>query len=175
MPSPDIAPTAPSKAGGDLAADRYVRLGDVEFEIRKMLPFEAKGVFLRNVRPLIGGALKAGVDLDDAVAEAKGLAQRPAEELSAESATSLMNVVLSAVVEAPTEHYETLCEAMYGSINYRLDGEAWTPLKNNIEHAFADLDVAHIFALDFRAFSINFIGSLPVLLSELKSIVPVSG
>ena len=40
-----------------------------------MLPFEAKGVFLRNVRPLISGALKAGVDLDDAVAEAKDLAR----------------------------------------------------------------------------------------------------
>lgn len=155
--------------GAAIAPERHVRFGDVEFEIRKLLPMEAKAVFLRHVRPLVAGALSADVNLTDVAGEVAEVADDDEAELSESS--DLFRLILAAVTEAPTSHYEKLCEAQYRCINYRRDGEQWANLGSNLEHAFDGLDMAHLFILDFRAFAVNFLGSSAVLQSELGSML----
>ena len=65
---------------------------DATFEIRKLLPTEAKPLFIRHVRPLLRGALSA--------------------EAPASGATEGWRAMLAAFTDAPSDHYEAISKAM---------------------------------------------------------------
>ena len=124
--------------------DREVSYGDVTFRIGKLLPMEAKEVFMRHVRPLLEGALSANAD------------------------AGFWGMVLGVLSKAPQEHYDATMRALYQQIMFTSPA---TPqpmvLASNAELAFKDLEAAHILLLEARAFYVNFRGSLDVLRSEL--------
>ena len=134
--------------------ERTVTYGDVTFEIRKLLPVEAKRVFMAHVRPLLRGALSA---------------QAPTGEMAPEWA-----LVLAAFTDAPQEHYDAIVRALYGNILYSSPAQS-TPkrLLGDEEHAFKDLDMAHMILLDARAFIVNFSASWDVVQSEFPALVRV--
>ena len=132
--TPDAAPVpVPDKA--------------VTFTISKMLPMDAKQVFMGHVRPLLRGALGAG-------------------DVKAGAGNWLM--ALAAFTDAPQEHYDAIVRELYKHIVYkRADSrEAPTMLSGDEENAFRDLDMAHILILDARAFVVNFRESWRVVISE---------
>ena len=129
---------------------REVRFGNVTFRIGKMLPLEAKRVFMHHVRPLLRGALNA---------ESNG--------------TGKWQILLAAFTDAPQEHYDAIVTALYGHITYTAPGVTTpTMLLGDEENAFKDLDMAHSLMLDGRAFYINFFESWDVVLSEFPSLKP---
>ena len=123
-----------------------VQFGDVTFHIGKLLPMEAKRLFMGHVRPLLRGALSAEIK-DDA---------------------DQWQIALAAFTDAPQEHYDAIQRALYAHITYRRPSDT-TPLRllGDEENAFKDLDMAHSISLDVRAFAVNFIGSFSVAMSEL--------
>ena len=130
----------------------YSRNG-VTFTIRKLLPLEAKQVFLKHVRPLIRGALNANIP--DKMAESE-----------------MWRIILAAITDAPIEHYDALMRRLYRDITFTYDGEKVPQmLAGNEELAFKDLDMAHILALDVRAFAVNFQGSWAVAISEYRNLL----
>ena len=133
-----------------LPDDRTITWGDATFEIRKLLPTEAKPLFVRHVRPLLRGALSA--------------------EAPAEGATEPWRIMLAAFTDAPAEHYEAISKAMSRSIIVSRAGEA-KPLAGNEEWAWQELEGVHAILLDTRAFVVNFKPWLVVVASELPQLV----
>ena len=132
---------------------RDVTFGDVTFHIGKMMPLEAKRVFMSHVRPLLRGALSA--DTGD----------------SADG----WQIMLAAITDAPQQHYDALAQALYRHIDYTAPLQPTpVPLLNNEALAFKDLDMVHILMLDVRAFTVNFLGSWAVLRSEFPQLSQVS-
>ena len=135
--------------GGILDAlpdDRTISWGDATFEIRKLLPTEAKPLFIRHVRPLLRGALSA--------------------EAPADGETEPWRIMLAAFTDAPTEHYEAISAAMAKAIIVTR-AEEKRPLAGNEEWAWQGLEGAHMVLLDGRAFVVNFRAWLDVAISEL--------
>ena len=132
-------------------SSRTVQYGDVTFQIGKLLPMEAKRVFMNHVRPLLRGALSADVK-DDA---------------------GMWQLILAAFTDAPQEHYDAVQRALYGRVRYSRPGDtAPTLLLGDEENAFKDLDMVHALLLDARAFMVNFGESWRVAISEFPSLVP---
>ena len=123
-----------------------VTYGDVTFTIHKLLPMEAKRVFMAHVRPLLRGALSADV----------------------KDGESNWALALAAFTDAPQEHYDAIVRALYGQITYQSPGDPHPKrLLGDEENAFKDLDMAHSVMLDARAFVVNFRGSWAAVLSAL--------
>ena len=127
--------------------DRDVTYGDVTFRISKMLPMEAKEVFMRHVRPLLSGASAVQGD-------GGGLA-----------------MIVGIIAKAPQEHYDAVMKALYRLITFTSPAtQQPLVLVGNEELAFKDLDMAHVLLLDTRAFTVNFRGSWDVLQSEFPQL-----
>ena len=133
-----------------LPDDRTITWGDATFEIRKLLPTEAKPLFIRNVRPLLRGALSA--------------------EAPAGGTTEPWRMMLAAFTDAPAEHYEAISKAMARSIIVTRGSEK-RALAGQEEWAFQGLEGAHMVILDTRAFVSNFRGWLDVAISEFPQLV----
>ena len=135
-----------------LPEDRTITWGDATFEIRKLLPTEAKPLFIRHVRPLLRGALSA--------------------EAPSDGETEPWRIMLAAFTDAPAEHYEAISKAMARSIIVSRGGET-KPLAGNEEWAWQGLDMAHMCILDARAVLVNFRESWAVVASEFPQVVQV--
>lgn len=124
---------------------REITYGDTTFYFGKLLPMEAKRVFMRHVRPLLRGALSANVDDDG----------------------SQWKMLLAAFTDAPQEHYDTLVNVLYRLVEFTKNGQAnKKPLLGDEEFAFENLDMVHMISVDVRAFAVNFFESWAVLKSE---------
>ena len=130
-----------------LLDQRDVTFKDVTFHITKLLPMQAKQLFMTHVRPLLRGALSAKTEGGEG-----------------------WQLMLAAFTDAPQEHYDAVVAALYSVITYTTKTEK-TPhrLLGDEENAFKDLDMAHSLILDGRAFYINFFGSFDVILSEFPT------
>ncbi len=136
----------------DNISSEYSRNG-VTFTIKKLLPQDAKQVFLKHVRPLLRGALSAEVP----------------KELNR---STMWQVILAAITDAPIEHYNALMRYLYQNITFTNEDEKVPQiLLGNEELAFKDLDMAHIISLDARAFAVNFRESWDVATSEYQMLV----
>ena len=80
--------------------DKEFTYGDVTFRVDKLLPQEAKAVFMAHVRPLLEGALAA-----ESGGGGDGLA-----------------MILGIVAKAPQTHYDAVMRALYQHINVHLAG-----------------------------------------------------
>ena len=132
-----------------LPDDRTVTWGETTFEIRKLLPTEAKPLFIRHVRPLLRGALAA--------------------ETGPTGETEPWRIMLAAFTDAPSEHYEAISTAMARCIIASRAGTQ-RPLAGNEEWAWQGLEGAHMVLLDARAFTVNFRGWLGVVTKELPQV-----
>ena len=132
--------------------DKEFTYGEVTFRVDKLLPQEAKAVFMAHVRPLLEGALSA-----ESGGDGGGLA-----------------MMLGIVAKAPQTHYDAVMRALYQHVYYtRSDDREQLPpgkLAGDEERAFVGLDMAHILLLDARAFAVNFHESWAVLQSEFPSL-----
>ena len=139
---------------GEALDAREVVFGDVTFHIGKLMPMEAKRVFLKDVRPLLRGALNAEVgDMVSSNGDKGGGGQ--------------WKILLAAFTDAPQEHYDAIVRALYSHITYTAPGSnSRQPLLGDEENAFKDLDMAHSLMLDARAFFLTFSESWSVILSE---------
>ena len=131
--------------------DREVTYEGVTFQFGKLLPQEAKRVFMGHVRPLLGGALSAPAD------------------------SGLSGMIMGAIVNAPQEHYDAIMDALYPMVTYRkADMPQPMPLKNgridDTANAFDGMDMAHMLMIDAQAFAVNFLGSWRVLQSEFPQL-----
>ena len=156
-----------------LPDDRTITWGDATFEIRKLLPTEAKPLFIRHVRPLLRGAGSAEATPGVRAASAP---VAPATEDGANpeapgfiGETESWRIMLAAFTDAPAEHYEAVSKAMARSIVVTRAGEK-RALAGQEEWAFQDLEGVHMMILDVRAFIVNFKGWLPVVMSELPQL-----
>ena len=143
MPNPKSAP--------DLPDDRTVTFGGSTFTINKMMPRDAKRVFLGHVRPLLLGLTEGNLTKD----------------------SHDMQFVAALIAGAPTEHIDGITTAMYQRIFYARDGGDPRRLAGDEDSAFQDMDMAHILMLDWRAFLVNFRESWDVLQSEFPQIKTV--
>lgn len=147
---------------GEPLTDSEFTLGGVSFKINKMLPIEAKRVFMGHVRPLLRGALSADADVE--------FSQEIDQQIEDSGQSSRQwKLALAAFTDAPQEHYDAIVRAMYGHIVYTKPGGSPTPLFGDEENCFnatEGFEAAHIVMLDIRAFCVNFTGSLGVVLSE---------
>ena len=132
-----------------LPDDRTVTWGETTFTINKLLPTEAKPLFVRHVRPLLRGALSADVG--------------PTGE------TEPWRIMLAAFTDAPAEHYEAISSAMARCITVSRGGEK-RPLAGNEAWAWQGLEGAHMVLLDVRAFTVNFRAWLGVVMSEVPQL-----
>ena len=124
---------------------REITFGDVTFRISKLLPMEAKHVFMHHVRPLLGGALEA----------------------PATTGGDLWKLVLAGVTKLPQEHYDALSAALYKAVEYKTTAEPqFKKLAGDEAFAFQNLDWVYQVILDGRAFAVNFQPSWDVLVSE---------
>ena len=106
-----------------LPEDRTVTWGESTFEIRKMLPVEAKRVFIHHVRPLLAGAAEAP--------QPPGMRRTPETDANGEpiptpgffGETEQWRVLLSAFTNASGQHYDALSKAMSRSILVRRGAE----------------------------------------------------
>ena len=135
-----------------LPEDRVITWGDSTFEIRKLLPTEAKPLFIRHVRPLLRGALSA--------------------EAGPTGETEPWRIMLAAFADAPAEHYEAISKAMARSIVVTRAGEKRV-LAGNEEWAFQGLEGAHAVMLDARAFAVNFSGWFSVAAQAFPALAQV--
>ena len=144
---------------GESLDAREVVFGDVTFQIGKLMPMEAKRVFLKDVRPLLRGALNAEVgDI------ASGNGDRG-------SGGGEWKILLAAFTDAPQEHYDAIVRSLYARITYIEKGNnSPQELLGDEENAFKDLDMAHSLMLDARAFFLTFSESWSVILSEFPSL-----
>ena len=142
-----------------LPDDRTVTWGETTFEIRKLLPTEAKPLFIRHVRPLLSGALDADMSLPDG-------------DGTSEAAQWILagRVLFAAFTKAPTEHYEAISLTMARGITVKRGTEE-RPLTGNEEWAWMGLEGAHMLLLDARAFAVNFKAWLVVGMSEFPQLV----
>ena len=124
----------------DSLDNREVTFGKVTFRIGKMLPREAKKLFMSHVRPLLRGSLSAQSAGDGG-----------------------WMLILAAFTDAPQEHYDAIERALYQHITYttpeitqpqRLGGDEDNCF-NRPEH---ELEGIHELMLVTKAFAINFIG-----------------
>ena len=126
-----------------------IAYGDTTFYIGKMLPLEAKGAFMRDVRPLFRGALSGEI---------------------ADNSNG-WKAILAAFTDAPQAHYDALTKTLYRHIRYCRDGEPVQPLAGDEERAFEGMDMVNILDLDVRSFMRNFLGSW----DALQRMYPVLG
>jgi len=125
-----------------------LKFGDTTFHIQKMLPMEAKTVFMKHVRPLLKGALSAEVS---------------------EGSNQGWKLFLAAFTDAPQEHYDMLVKCLYKHITWQRKGDTFSLLGDE-EDAFKDMSMANIIELDIRAFRVNFQDSLLEIASKLRSL-----
>ena len=139
---------------GEALDAREVVFGDVTFKIGKLMPMEAKRVFLKDVRPLLRGALNA--EVGDASSNGDG-----------GGGGGQWKILLAAFTDAPQDHYDAIQQSLYSHITYSTTGSnSPQRLLGDEENAFKDLDMAHSLMLDCRAFYVNFFSSWSVILSE---------
>lgn len=133
--------------------EREVTYGDVTFTFGKMLPMEAKEVFMDHITPMLEGL--ASADIKEGVGnEVAGL-----------------QMIVGLISKAPRDHYRALVRALYPHITYTSPNQqAPQRLSANAENAFKDLDMTHILLVEARAFWVNFRGSWDVLQSEFPSL-----
>ena len=132
-----------------LPDDRTVTWGESTFEIRKLLPTEAKPLFIRHVRPLLRGALSA--------------------ETGGGGETEGWRIMLAAFTDAPSEHYEAISTSMARCITVTRGTEKRV-LAGHEPWAFQGLEGAHMVMLDVRAFTVNFRDWFAVAMQELPSL-----
>ena len=130
--------------------DKEFTYGEVTFRVDKLLPQEAKAVFIDHVRPLMEGALNVQTGGDT------------------------LALIMGVIAKAPATHYYAVMRALYQHVYYvRADDREQLPpgkLAGDEERAFVGLDMAHILLLDARAFAVNFHESWAVLQSEFPSL-----
>ena len=132
--------------------DTNVTLGETKFIINKLLPQDSKMVFMKHIRPMLGGAQNAKLEQGEESAGWK--------------------IILAAFTDAPYEHYESMCKEMYTTITYsnaNTQGE-YMVLAGDESNAFVGLDMAHTIILDVRAFAVNFSESWDVMLSAFPTL-----
>ena len=128
-----------------------VTFGDVSFSIKKLMPMEAKEVFMGHVRPLLRGLNAEMPDSQEVASKGAGI-----------------KMMLAAFTEAPEVHYKAIVKAMSKRITFTSpSNKSQLTLAGNEELAFKDLDMAHILLLEGRAFGVNFFGSCYILFEEL--------
>ena len=103
--------------------EKIVTWGEAQFTINKLLPTEAKAVFVHHVRPLLRGALSA-------------------EAPAGGGKTEMWRLMLSAFTDAPANHYDAISTAMAKSIQVRRGAETRF-LAGNEAWAFQGLEGAH--------------------------------
>ena len=144
--------------------EHEVTFGEVSFSIKKLMPMEAKEVFVGHVRPLLRG-LNAEMPNSQEVAS-KG------EDFKMMLGFKMM---LAAFTEAPEAHYKAIVKAMSKRITFTSpSNKSPLTLAGNEELAFKDLDMAHILLLEGRAFGVNFFGSCSILFEEFMRLFPSS-
>ena len=123
--------------------DKEFTYGDVTFRVDKLLPQEAKAVFMAHVRPLLEGALSVESGGGDGLA-----------------------MILGIVAKAPQTHYDAVMRALYQHVYYTSPDQVQPQrLAGDEERAFANLDMAHLLLVDARAFAVNFsrvLGRTPI-------------
>ena len=135
-----------------------VTFGDVSFSIKKLMPMEAKEVFMGHVRPLLRGLNAEMPDSQGAASNGAGI-----------------KMMLAAFTEAPEAHYKAIVKALSKRITFTSpSNKSPLTLAGNEELAFKDLDMAHILLLEGRAFGVNFFGSCSILFEELVRLLPSS-
>ena len=128
--------------------DKEFTYGDVTFRVDKLLPQEAKAVFMAHVRPLLEGALSVESGGGDGLA-----------------------MILGIVAKAPQTHYDAVMRALYQHVYYTSPDQVQPQrLAGDEERAFANLDMAHLLLVDARAFAVNFHESWDVLQSQFPSL-----
>ena len=119
-----------------LPEDRTITWGEAQFTINKMLPMEAKSVFMAHVRPLCQGIL---ADVGEA-SESKEVS--PVDWINdlikPEKAGAAWKLIAAAFINAPYEHYLAISTAMSRSISVRR-GQETRVLQGNEEWAFQGL------------------------------------
>ena len=124
-----------------------ITFGATTFRIGKLLPREAKNVFMAHVRPLLRGALSANVSGEE----------------------DKWQLILAAFTDAPQEHYDAIVAALYSRITYKhATDPQYSLLADDDENAFKSLTAAHMLILEGRAFYVNFHESFSVVLSEWR-------
>ena len=99
---------------GEALDAREVVFGDVTFKIGKLMPMEAKRVFLKDVRPLLRGALNA--EVGDASSNGDG-----------GGGGGQWKILLAAFTDAPQNHYDAIQRVPLLSYHLQHTQEA-TPL-----------------------------------------------
>ena len=127
--------------------DKEFTYGDVTFRVDKLLPQEAKVVFIDHVRPLMEGALNVQTGGDT------------------------LALIMGVIAKAPAFHYYAVMKALYQHISYTSPDQVQPQrLAGDEERAFANLDMAHLLLVDARAFAVNFHESWDVLQSQFPSL-----
>lgn len=133
--------------------DNTLEFGETRFVINKLLPLEAKHLFVHNVRPLL-----------------KGLSELKLNE-DGTSFENTTEAIISAFTDAPAEHYDVISHVMAKAIQATRGKETrFLHQTGAKEWAFQGLEGAHAMLVDVRAFTINFIGWLDVIKLEFPQI-----
>ena len=151
-----------------LQDEKTVTWGDAQFTVNKMLPMEAKAVFVEHVQPLMHQIMRLLDEMgsDD---EDEGIQITVSDTVVGKRMMKRAAMIFSAL---PPKHYRSISLAMSKSVQVRRGTETRF-LAGNEEWAFQGLTGAHAVMLDGRAFLINFTEWLPVVLSEFPSLLQV--
>lgn len=148
--------------------ERTVTWGEAQFTINKMLPMEAKAVFVEHVQPLMHQIMRL-LDEIEGDGEAEDVQFAISDAVIGKRMMKRAAMIFSAL---PPKHYRSISLAMSKSIQVRRGSESRF-LAGNEAWAFQGLEGMHAVMLDGRAFLINFTGWLPVLLSEFPLLLQV--
>ena len=77
-----------------LDINNTLEFGDTRFVIKKLLPLEAKHLFIHNVRPLLKGLSKLKLNEDG------------------QAFDNITETIISAFTDAPAEHYDAISHVM---------------------------------------------------------------
>lgn len=148
--------------------EKTVTWGEAQFTINKMLPMEAKAIFVEHVQPLMHQVMRL-LDEVQGDGDEEDVQFVVSDAVLGKRMMKRAAMIFSAL---PPKHYRTISVAMSKSIQVRRGSETRF-LAGNEEWAFQGLEGAHAIMLDGRAFLINFTGWLPVILSEFPSLMQV--
>ena len=146
----------------DVLMKEEIELGGKMWRIKKLLPFEAKQVLIRYVRP----CLKAfeGLSYYEKTNSDGFALPRPRDA-----------VILELLGKFPADNLEMLSEIFTSKcIEYRDENGRWCPVSFDPGKAFMGLDPAELILLDAMAFMQNFRKSVSVIEQRLLA-VPATG
>ena len=152
-----------------LQDEKTVTWGEAQFPVNKMLPMEAKAVFVEHVQPLMHQIMRLLDEMESGDEDDEGIKITVSDTVVGKRMMKRAAMIFSAL---PPKHYRSVSLAMSKSIQVRRGGDTRF-LAGNEEWAFQGLTGAHAVMLDGRAFLINFTEWLPVVLSEFPSLMQV--